>query len=586
MSIRNALTALALLCAGPALFAATATAQDFTVDSTALPDWEYGNLDWGDYDDDGDLDLLFCGISGPSVNSSEVFRNDAGALTPIGAGLVGARSGWVQWGDYDGDGDLDLVLLGQGSGVFPGWVARIYRNDGDGAFTDINAGLTGVAGSSADWGDYDNDGDLDLVVIGSAESVFGLTTLYRNDGADTFSPVSTTLPGMTAGSVAWGDYDKDGDLDLLLTGEEGDTFKPRTFIYRNDSGGVFTKLGADLPALYAGRAVWGDYDQDGDLDILVDGSDSTGANQFSIIRRNDGAGMFTDIGATLAGSGEGGAVEWGDADADGDLDVLMMASDFSGVTLWYYQSGSTFSDTLTLVPTGCCGDIRWGDYDADGRLDFALTLILQDHSGVYHNNLPAVNTPPAAPDTLGSSVIGSTVELNWNSGNDAETSALGLTYNVRVGTSPGAGDIMPAMADPVTGRRKIADLGNVGADRSWTLYGLAPGVYFWSVQSIDNSFAGSAFAADHSFTIGDACPVVISGDVNVSGSITSADIIALVGYIFKGGDAPLPCIAAGDVNCSGDITSADVIALVNFVFKGGTPPCDVCDLIPATWSCP
>ncbi len=83
-----------------------------------------------------------------------------------------------------------------------------------------------------------------------------------------------------------------------------------------------------------------------------------------------------------------------------------------------------------------------------------------------------------------------------------------------------------------------------------------------------------------------ACPIAVSGDVNVSGSISSADIIYLVNFVFKGGPAPLPCEANGDVNCSGSNTSADIIHLVNFVFKGGPAPCDICTLIPGTWSCP
>jgi hypothetical protein len=82
------------------------------------------------------------------------------------------------------------------------------------------------------------------------------------------------------------------------------------------------------------------------------------------------------------------------------------------------------------------------------------------------------------------------------------------------------------------------------------------------------------------------CPVTMTGDVNISGSLTASDIIALVNYVFKGGDEPEPCAASGDVNCNGSVTSADVIYLVNHVFKGGDPPSDVCTLIPGTWTCP
>lgn len=77
-----------------------------------------------------------------------------------------------------------------------------------------------------------------------------------------------------------------------------------------------------------------------------------------------------------------------------------------------------------------------------------------------------------------------------------------------------------------------------------------------------------------------------TGDVNEDGIITSADIIYLVAYVFKGGNEPIPCAAVGDVNCNGVITSADILYLVGYVFKGGSAPCDVLMLIPDTWNCP
>lgn len=108
-------------------------------------------------------------------------------------------------------------------------------------------------------------------------------------------------------------------------------------------------------------------------------------------------------------------------------------------------------------------------------------------------------------------------------------------------------------------------------------------------QSVAGSAGSSGFDVGIGFwygATGGACPIAMTGDVNNSGSITSADIIYCVNYVFKGGATPLPCTAAADVNCSGSVTSADIIYLVNFVFKGGNAPCDVCTLIPGSWSCP
>jgi hypothetical protein len=78
----------------------------------------------------------------------------------------------------------------------------------------------------------------------------------------------------------------------------------------------------------------------------------------------------------------------------------------------------------------------------------------------------------------------------------------------------------------------------------------------------------------------------MTGDVNLSGTYTSADVILMVNYVFKGGAAPLPCPANGDVNCTGSVTSADIITLVNHVFKGGAAPCNVCTASGLSWSCP
>ncbi len=98
-----------------------------------------------------------------------------------------------------------------------GCVSKVYRNDGLRSFTDIGADLTGVHASSVAWGDYDNDGDLDILLTGDSISG-GLSSVYRNDGGGTFTDIRAALTGVLFGSVAWGDYDNDGDLDILFTG--------------------------------------------------------------------------------------------------------------------------------------------------------------------------------------------------------------------------------------------------------------------------------------------------------------------------------------------------------------------------------
>ena len=90
------------------------------------------------------------------------------------------------------------------------------------------------------------------------------------------------------------------------------------------------------------------------------------------------------------------------------------------------------------------------------------------------------------------------------------------------------------------------------------------------------------FSADSAVS----CPVAVTGDVNTSGSVNTADIIYLVNSVLKAGPEPVPCRGAADVNCDGQVGTSDIIYLVNSVLKAGAPPCDVCGLIPGTWSCP
>jgi uncharacterized membrane protein YeaQ/YmgE (transglycosylase-associated protein family) len=212
--------------------------DDFTDISAGLTSVAYSSVAWGDYDSDGDLDILMTGFYSYWNSSSLIYRNDAGLFTDIVAGLTGVARSSMVWGDYDNDGDLDILLTGEDSGSNP--ISRIYRNDA-GLFTNINAGLIGVKYSSVSWGDYDNDGDLDILMTGYDSAFNLISRIYRND-AGHFTDIGAGLLGLVISSVAWGDYDNDGDLDILMTGYGADY---TSLIYRNDDG-LFTDIGAGL----------------------------------------------------------------------------------------------------------------------------------------------------------------------------------------------------------------------------------------------------------------------------------------------------------------------------------------------------
>jgi hypothetical protein len=371
--------------AGPV---ASRSVAGFVDIGAALAGVMYSSVAWGDYDNDGDLDILLTGAADafPYYDPvCKVYRNDGGgAFTDIGALLYGVYYASAAWGDYDNDGDLDIVLAGwTGSHR----LSRVYRNDGAASgFTNIEAPLTAVRDGSVAWGDYDNDGDLDILLTGSAAaSPYIVSEIYRNDGFGLFHDIAAGLTGVMRSSVAWGDYDNDGHLDILLAGLDSGSV-PTSKVYRNDGDSGFSDIGAALTGVSNCSVAWGDYDNDGDLDILLAGS--TGSAFVSKVYRNDGGASFVDIGAGLTGV-DRSSVAWGDYDNDGDLDILLTGHLGIYVSKVYRNDGAS---GFTAIGAGLTpveyGSVAWGDHDNDGDLDILLTGWTGSAfvSNVYRNN--------------------------------------------------------------------------------------------------------------------------------------------------------------------------------------------------------
>ncbi len=473
--------------------------ETFTEMSFPLMGVNNSSAVWGDYDNDGDLDILLTGQTNTGQRIAKIYRNDGGGVfTDVQAALTSVfetGEGSSAWGDYDNDGDLDILLTGSGSGDTP--VTKIYRND-NGNFVDINASLTSIRSSSVAWGDYDNDGDLDILLAG-ATGGGSVSKIYRNDGSGEFTDINASLPGVADGCVSWADYDGDGDLDILLTGSSNSA--PISKIYRNDGSGVFSDTNAPLPGV-VGSAAWGDYDSDGDSDILLAGMSSTGA--IAGIYRNDN-GVFMHIPASLRVA-EFSSVAWGDYDNDGDLDILLTGASYSPsgpIAKVYRNDGGSFVDVSAPLIGVARGSVVWGDYDNDGDLDILLSGDAGANyiSKIYRNNIGMANAVPSTPTGLATTVMGNSVTFTWNKSSDTQTAQNALTYNVRIGTSPSAAQKLSPMADTTTGYRKVPRPGNTGHKNSWTIKNLPNGAYYWSVQAIDNAFAGSTFAAEQTFVI-------------------------------------------------------------------------------------
>ena len=350
---------------------------------------------WADFDNDGDLDLAVS-LKGGDIR---LYRNDKGKFVNIGPALGLPSSGpemrGVAWGDYDGDGWVDLL----GGATMPDQLSLVFHNEGGKTFTNVapELGLT-IPGRSArqtSWLDYDNDGDLDLY----ASNRIGPNALFRNDQGkfvQVFTGTSLSDPRPTVGAC-WFDYDRDGDLDLFLANQSGAT----DALWRNDGTSfvdVAAQAGVDNPGRTkeeggVGCAV-GDYDNDGYLDLFVP---NYGHNA---LYRNNRDGTFSNVAKTMGVGVENHAVGavWGDYDNDGYLDLFVTS--YTGErnqqtpkdSLFHNQGGKGFVNVLTPESKLNVGDhgVQWVDYDADGALDLSVMRGYTDKGGhfLFHNDMP------------------------------------------------------------------------------------------------------------------------------------------------------------------------------------------------------
>jgi len=377
-------------CATLAALAASPAAATFTKvttgDIVTIPAW-YWNGCWGDYDNDGWLDL-FVGSDDRSTTNYLYHNNHDGTFTLIDQAAMPkepSKQHGCAWGDYDNDGHLDLIVTG-GAGTFHN---MLYHNNGDGTFSWVTDGpiytetnVHGFHGPS--WADYDNDGFLDLFIAGHDV----LNRLFHNQGDGTFTRITTnTIVNDPGDSECRGfvDYDNDGNLDLFV----GNTDSHPNFLYRGDGHGNFTSVTDSGLSNAEGTwaCAWADYDNDGWPDLLL----ANGPNKNSLYHNNRD-GTFTNVtestGLMEATSPNDNfsAVAWGDYDNDGFIDLFVATGNcypdpnncVLRPNLLYHNEGDGTFKKVTEGPvvndlvTQCPG-ASWGDYDNDGFLDLFVS---------------------------------------------------------------------------------------------------------------------------------------------------------------------------------------------------------------------
>lgn len=355
---------------------------------------------WGDYDNDGDLDIVAVGTYQPHV----LYRNNGdGTFTNVAeqAGIADPRGGWGSlFADYDNDGYPDLYITRGGwSGAAEN---TLYRNNGDGTFTDVThtADVADPQSSfCAAWADYDNDGYIDLYIANGVIGDGAANVLYRNNGDGTFTNTAETAKVANTGNslgTAWGDYDKDGHIDLHVV-----NYGQSNVLYRNNGDGTFTDVtaaaGMSLAVTDAFVTFFLDVDNDADLDLFISNSGSfqafiagqiTGSathdSDRQVLYRNNGDGTFTDVtkeSGLYHAYGAMGA-NFGDINSDGYVDIYLATGApqmgrLERDALFQNNGDGTFIDATVALGLGNIGKghgVTFGDADADGDVDIYVPV--------------------------------------------------------------------------------------------------------------------------------------------------------------------------------------------------------------------
>jgi len=314
----------------------------------------------------------------------------------------------------------------------------------------------------------------------------------------------------------WGDFNNDGYMDLLVN-EPTKNYQCNIAVFKNNGDKTFTKvvfpdlIGLNQDVLnQTGDMMWGDYNNDGYLDILISGEHtSSSGSGITRLYKNNGNETFSEVSIDGVFPTDGDvSIEWGDFDNDGDLDILQSGEgDLSDIqsfkrTMLYYNDNGAFKNSGIEF----LGSHQWGmstaaDYTSDNNLDL---LVLGQVDYIHHqialfeNTSANNNSPPQPPLSLNAEIVNNELILSWNAGKDGKTSQNALSYNVYLIHED---DTIVQPNSLENGKRTLVGLGNAQLNKFFKYRISKTGHYKWGVQSIDQSYIGSAFSNEESIEV-------------------------------------------------------------------------------------
>lgn len=509
-----------------------------------------GNIKMGDFDNDGFKDMLVTGF-----DSSSLYRyigNDSFELINLQLPRLSLSS--ASWLDFNNDGWNDFIISGY---QIKDSTCRsfVYKNN-KGNFELMNIQIPGIKEGYIESVDLDQNGNIEILLGGEGNGNTIVSKIYSALNEE-FIEWPNNLPILKNSSCNVGDYDKDGDADVLLTGHDG-TIR-NTLLYRNDNGNL-VESGMRFTDVDNGCAKFGDYDNDGWLDIAITGNraeisvtypggilsvDSRPAATLDIFKSQQGISFIKQISYKKWVTYANSSLDWGDYDNDGDLDILVLGvpgtqwavgGTGGGTPSVIYRSAprilrndgqdnffsidaylpADFSDITTIEgyqlanedqytnPTWSIKNwqgkfIAFTDYNNDGKLDVIREGHYEQANRMYKNCNLYENTPPSIPNQLNSSTFCNEVDLAWNPSTDDHSIQTALNYEISVGRTPGTSDVVSPLNK------------NFIFNNNYRLKNLKPGTYYWSVKAVDQAQSESAWAPEQSFTISGkpATPVVL-----------------------------------------------------------------------------
>jgi hypothetical protein len=369
-----------------------------------------------DVDGDGDLDFVAVNYTTGASPGTVSVRLNGGNATGSSTGVfvgsqnvaVGINPSDAALGDVDSDGDIDMVVVNYGTST-----VNVLLNNGSGTFSAGQTLTVGTYANRVTLGDVDGDGDLDMLVTNSGiASNSGVVNVRLNSGG-TFSGSQIVAVGDSPGTAQLGDVDNDGDLDLLVANYSNASVSVR--LNGGDATGSNTGLFASGATVAVGSHPYdltlGDIDGDSDVDLLTSSAEGTTVS----VCLNAGTGTFGSNQTILVGNNPRGLV-LGDVDADGDLDMLVANTDDNTVSLRLNGGNNagggngTFSGGGELAAGDTPVGLALGDVDGDGDLDLLATNYTNNGTVSVRLNRPT-GAPTINSFTPTSGVVGTSVTI-------------------------------------------------------------------------------------------------------------------------------------------------------------------------------